>query len=137
MTGDHEIQRARLLAAMARGPITSKDFATSPAIDGGDEIPRVAARMLELRAAGHDIPRGRKDEHGFAIYELAHHEPVVEFAPDDELKSCGLCHGCLGSLHAGESCERGGEVEAMSYWDPFGPPEFGCRKQVVEVAHAA
>lgn len=60
----HAGQRQRILAAMRERPegVTSKDF---------PRVPRVAARILELRAAGFDIPFGEYDGGGFAIYRLA------------------------------------------------------------------
>lgn len=46
--------KTRVLAQLRRGPVTPVDF-QAPAVDGGKPILRVAARIGELRAEGHDI----------------------------------------------------------------------------------
>lgn len=84
----------RVLAALRKYPlqgITRKDFEDAPILDGGAPILRVAARIDDLKKAGHNIVRdGKRD--GVAVYKLREGqvsyrefsgEEVAKPAPDD------------------------------------------------------
>ena len=63
-------QRDRVLAALALGPVSPISFIRHPTVDGGPPILRVAARIHELRADGHEITETRAPD-GTAVYTLA------------------------------------------------------------------
>jgi hypothetical protein len=68
-------QTARVLAALrSRGAhgITAADFAAGRVIDGQKPIMRVAARILELRQAGHRIEVIGERDGGCYVYRLVH-----------------------------------------------------------------
>lgn len=63
-------QRERIEKVLReRGYVAATDFMAPNVIDGGKPITRVAARMLELRAAGYELERERA-KNGTAIYRL-------------------------------------------------------------------
>ena len=77
-----------MLAALKRGPVMQSDF-DPPTIDGHSRIRRVAARILDLRKAGHAIESQRVETSGgafvaaYVLTELAvPHIPGGKEAPD-------------------------------------------------------
>lgn len=64
-------QRARVLAALRATPagVNETAFAAPAVLDGGKPILRVAARVFELRSAGHEI-RTELERNGTATYRL-------------------------------------------------------------------
>ena len=64
-------QTERVLRALQSGPVFAADFSPPHVIDGGKPIFRVAARVGDLRKAGHDI-KTRIARNGCAIYQLVH-----------------------------------------------------------------
>lgn len=135
----HADQRRRLYLAMLEHPqgITSKDFRTPPAIDGGDEIPRVAARIEELREE-HTIPMGVRDPRGYAIYRLASATgpmPVTDITPPrrrvttaDGFVRIAHCLGCLTNHPYGHVCPHGYLIEERLLG--HGPTDQPCRHTI-------
>ena len=81
-------QADRVLAALKRGPVMQSDF-DPPTIDGHSRRRRVAARILDLRKAGHAIESARVETSGgafVAAYRLTQlavpHIPGGKEAPD-------------------------------------------------------
>lgn len=81
-------QNDRVLAALKRGPVMQSDF-DPPTVDGHARIRRVAARIMDLRKAGHVIESSRVETSGgafVAAYRLAElavpHIPGGKEAPD-------------------------------------------------------
>lgn len=67
------LQKPRILAALRSRPqgICQGDFIDTPAIDGGDRITRVAARIEDLEADGHKIDVvGKRNR--YVVYQLVH-----------------------------------------------------------------
>lgn len=62
-------QTSRILTALQNGPVNPVDFDLPNVIDGGKPIQRVAARILDLRAAGHEIA-STKQPNGTVTYRL-------------------------------------------------------------------
>jgi hypothetical protein len=56
-------------AQLQLGPVTQKEFDREPAIDGGDRVGRLAARIHELRKLEWVI-QTKRGPGGFAIYTL-------------------------------------------------------------------
>jgi hypothetical protein len=63
-------QTSRILAALRNGPVSPISFAAPNVIDGGPPIMRVAARIKDLRDAGHLIRQHTATDNRTAIYTL-------------------------------------------------------------------
>ncbi len=121
MSADYAEDRRRLYLAMLEHPegITAEDFAHTPAIDGGQWIPRVAPRIHELREE-HNIPLGLR-RGAFALYRLAGRADhgTLRAAPEqphrgrDGFIPVVLCHGCLTTYPADHACPHGARVERL------------------------
>lgn len=135
MTAIHAEQRRRLYLAMLDNPegITSKDFAAEPTIDGGEPIPRVAARIMELRTE-HHIPEGLRDPQKYAIYRLAPPTPK-QTAPASAFVRVTACMGCLSIHRDGFRCPLGHRTE--THLTHHGRALDECRRQTQELRHAA
>lgn len=138
MTADlHAEHRRRLYQAMLDHPegITSEDFATTPCLDGGERIPRVAPRIHELRADT-AIPLGLR-RGSFALYRLAATATVTDIAAREprHLKRHGFdlvahCHGCLSQHPPGFVCPRGHLV--AEWLSGSGPQNDQCTRNIIE-----
>jgi hypothetical protein len=84
----------RILAALrAYGSLTPRSFDRQPVIDGGDEIDRLAPRILELREHGYNIEtviertaRGKRYARYFLRGEPADARPVAQGDPEAQVE---------------------------------------------------
>lgn len=148
----HAEHRRRLYLAMLEHPegITAEDFAHTPALDGGEWIPRVAPRMHELRAE-HTIPPGLR-RGPFALYRLdqagtptdtsaASVTPInAGQAPHrarDGFTPVTFCRRCLNVFSTAYTCPQGVRVELMQ--SGTGPTADRCPipTSLQEERHAA
>lgn len=120
----------RALRAVGSRGLTATDFIRQPTFDGGAPITRLAARIDELRDAGHHIEgRGRRD--ACTVYVLvdvaagpaAAHTPHADGAPPCAERGTGrevdrtdvagpwaqtwLCPRCAYAVVDGPTCPRG------------------------------
>jgi Helix-turn-helix domain len=81
-------QAERLLRALRESPtgISPLDWLDEPAPDGGHRVTRVAARIGDLRRAGHEIVTVRRGR--ATLYRLAAVVPV-RLQPDPPERVCG------------------------------------------------
>lgn len=91
-------QNDRVLAALRNGPVSPISFAAPNVIDGGPPVMRVAARIKDLRDAGHLIRQHTAKDNRTAIYTLTR-EAEQSIHPADSTKpDVGRPHASMDVL---------------------------------------